>query len=124
MNREIDLVREMRDVQGADGNWNFDPYMQGLYNGLEFALSLLEKREPIFRDAPEKWLGDASKKRQNFGNSEDKTQNLWAGVDFDINTKRPWVGLSETDFSAINQSCLTKLQAATSAESILKEKNS
>ena len=124
MTKQIDLVKEMRDVQGMDGNWNFDPYMQGLYNGLEFAVSLLEKREPIFKDAPEKWLGDVNKKRQNFGNSEDKTQNLWGGVDFDINTKRPWVGLSETDFSAINQSCLTKLQAATSAESILKEKNS
>jgi hypothetical protein len=34
-----------------------------------------------------------------------------------------WVGLTEEDFSAINQSCLTKLQAATSAESILKERN-
>jgi len=53
-------------------------------------------------------------------------QELWAGVDFDINTdppQRPWVGLDEKDFSAINQSCFTKLQAATSAESILKEKN-
>jgi hypothetical protein len=38
--------------------------------------------------------------------------------------QRPWVGLTDEDFSAINQSCLTKLQAATSAESILKEKNS
>lgn len=50
----------------------------------------------------------------------------WAGVDFDIETippQRTWVGLDEKDFSAINQSCLTKLQAATSAESILKEKN-
>jgi hypothetical protein len=37
--------------------------------------------------------------------------------------QRPWVGLTEKDFSAINQSCLTKLQAATSAESILKKKN-
>ena len=37
--------------------------------------------------------------------------------------KREWVGLTEKDFSAINQSCLTKLQAATSAESILREKN-
>ena len=37
--------------------------------------------------------------------------------------RREWVGLTEEDFSAINQSCLTKLQAATSAESILKEKN-
>ena len=38
--------------------------------------------------------------------------------------QRQWVGLTEKDFSAINQSCLTKLQAATSAESILKERNS
>jgi hypothetical protein len=37
--------------------------------------------------------------------------------------QREWVGLTEEDFSAINQSCLTKLQAATSAESILKERN-
>ena len=37
--------------------------------------------------------------------------------------KREWVGLTEQDFSAINQSSLTKLQAATCAESILKEKN-
>ena len=36
---------------------------------------------------------------------------------------REWVGLTEQDFSAINQSSLTKLQAATCAESILKEKN-
>ena len=38
--------------------------------------------------------------------------------------QRPWVGLTEKDFSTINQSCLTKLQAATSAESILRERNS
>jgi hypothetical protein len=38
-------------------------------------------------------------------------------------TKKPWQGLTEQDLSAINQSCLTKLQAAISAEAILKEKN-
>jgi len=38
--------------------------------------------------------------------------------------KREFIGLTDEDFSAINQSCSTKLQAATSAESILKEKNS
>ena len=37
--------------------------------------------------------------------------------------KREWIGLTEEDFSVINQSCFTKLQAATSAESILKERN-
>lgn len=59
----IESVRHMRDVQGYDGNWNYDPYMQGLYNGLEFALSLLEVREPQFKSSPEKWLGDIKVKR-------------------------------------------------------------
>ena len=56
-------MRELLEVQGCDGNWNFDPYMHGLYNGIEFALSILEKREPAFRDAPDKWLADNGVKR-------------------------------------------------------------
>ena len=59
----IEDVRQMRDAQGMSGNWNFDPYMHGLYNGIEFALSILEKREPQFKDAPDKWLADNQVKR-------------------------------------------------------------
>jgi hypothetical protein len=59
----VESVRQMRDVQGKDGNWNCDPYMHGLFNGIEFALSLIEVREPKFRDAPEKWLCDQPKAR-------------------------------------------------------------
>ena len=36
---------------------------------------------------------------------------------------KPWIGLDDRDFTAINRTALTKLQAATCAESILKEKN-
>lgn len=43
-------------TQGQSGNWNYDPYMHGLYNGMEMILSIFEKREPRFRDAPEQWL--------------------------------------------------------------------
>lgn len=66
-------IKHMRDVQGQDGNWNFDPYMHGLYNGIEFALSILETREPKFKDAPEKWLADSGVKRI-FSNSEESDQ--------------------------------------------------
>ena len=66
----IALVKQMRDVQGQHGNWNYDPYMQGLYNGIEFSLSLLECREPQFKDAPETWLGDIKAKRNNFNSPE------------------------------------------------------
>jgi len=68
----IESVRHMRDVQGYDGNWNYDPYMQGLYNGLEFALSLLEVREPQFKDAPETWLGDIKVKYKLSSETEAK----------------------------------------------------
>lgn len=48
----------MLEVQGRDGTWNYDPYMLGLYNGMEYSLALMEDREPIFRDAPDKFLRD------------------------------------------------------------------
>ena len=61
----------------------------------------------------------------------DVTMSWWHEPALPVGTKlyttppqRPWVWLTEEDFSAINQSCLTKLQAATRAESILKERNS
>ena len=58
-----------------------------------------------------------------------RRQGMWGGGfmakrAMAADKQREWIGLTEEDFSAINQSCLTKLQAATSAESILKEKNS
>jgi hypothetical protein len=55
-NLPIEVMREMLEVQGMDGNWNYDSYMHGMYNGMECMLSLAEKREPQFRDAPDGWL--------------------------------------------------------------------
>ena len=51
-------MKEMLEIQGMDGNWNYDPYMHGLYNGMEFMLSIEENREPIFREAPKTWLSN------------------------------------------------------------------
>lgn len=53
---KFEIGREMLGVQGASGNWDYDPYMHGLYNGMEFMLSLVEEREPFLRSAPKKWL--------------------------------------------------------------------
>lgn len=62
-NRIKDL-KEIVKLQGENGNWNFDPYMHGLYNGLEFGLSLMEDREPEFREAPERWLSNHTLKQK------------------------------------------------------------
>lgn len=49
-------MKELLEVQGRDGNWNLDPYMQGMYNGMELMVALAEGRDPVFRKAPENWL--------------------------------------------------------------------
>lgn len=57
----LDRMNEMVEIQGRDGNWNCDPYMHGMYNGMEFMLALMEGREPLYRDRPDVWLCDLPK---------------------------------------------------------------
>ena len=40
--------KEMLDIQGHNGNYNYDSYMLGLYNGMEYIIALFETREPNF----------------------------------------------------------------------------
>lgn len=40
--------KEMLDVQGQKGNYDYDEYMLGLYNGMEYIIALFETREPNF----------------------------------------------------------------------------
>lgn len=48
MRNKIDNIREIKRLQGQALETQGDNYMVGLYNGLEFALSILEDREPEF----------------------------------------------------------------------------
>lgn len=41
-------IKEIRDLQKQSLQKNPDDYMVGLYNGLEFALAIMESREPVF----------------------------------------------------------------------------
>ena len=60
MNRELDIklkeATEMLSIQ--EDSYDFDPYMHGMYNGMEFILSIIVEREPIFKDAPKIWTKD------------------------------------------------------------------
>ena len=40
--------REMLDIQGQKGNYDYDEYMLGSYNGMECIIALFETREPNF----------------------------------------------------------------------------
>lgn len=56
--RLLDRLRNIRDIQASDGNWNYDPYMHGMYNGLELMLSMVEGRDAELREAPKFWLAE------------------------------------------------------------------
>lgn len=52
--RSHNKIKEMKNIQGTDGNWNYNEYMRGMYNGLELALATLENRDPIYKEPMEK----------------------------------------------------------------------
>ena len=51
--RRKEVVKSLHEIQGTNGNWNVNPYMCGLFNGLELAVATLEGRDPVFREVPE-----------------------------------------------------------------------
>lgn len=55
-----DLVN-LVDAQGIKGTWDASPYHTGLFNGLELALSIFEKREPQYREHPDQIIGFGQK---------------------------------------------------------------
>lgn len=58
MPTDLEDIKRVVTIQGDSGNWNYDPYMHGMYNGMELILSMLENREPQYRLAPDQWLVD------------------------------------------------------------------
>jgi hypothetical protein len=48
-----ELMRSLVETQGRDGNWDYDQYMRGIFNGMELMLAIVEDRAPQFRDPPE-----------------------------------------------------------------------
>ncbi len=44
------------EVQLQDGNWNYDPYMHGMANGLLLAEAICAGKDPQYKSAPDKWL--------------------------------------------------------------------
>jgi hypothetical protein len=56
MEDKLKKLKEIRDIQCSDGNFNFDPYMHGMANGLILALSIMTHGKPEYLDAPNEWL--------------------------------------------------------------------
>lgn len=63
--QSLKTSREMLYLQGKDGNYNYDSYMLGMYNGMEYIISLFENREPIYKNGKDiVFLEDRNKNQQ------------------------------------------------------------
>lgn len=51
--KQLEDLRSVHQTQGAAGNWNQDSYMQGMFNGMELMLSIVENRDPDYRELTE-----------------------------------------------------------------------
>ncbi len=54
----LEKLKEMTAAQCSDGNWDYDPYMHGMANGMLFAVSCMENKTPEYLTAPDVWLRD------------------------------------------------------------------
>jgi len=52
----VDDIRKMMLIANNDGNWNYDPYLHGMANGLIAAFAVATGIEPRYLDAPTEWL--------------------------------------------------------------------
>ena len=55
---QIKKLQDLIDVQADAGNWDYDPYMHGMLNGMLLSRCLLDGKDPDFKNAPERWLRD------------------------------------------------------------------
>lgn len=53
---ELEKLDDMIKIQCSNGNWNYDPYMHGMANGMICARAILTDEEPEYLTAPKKWL--------------------------------------------------------------------
>lgn len=54
----LDTFDDLLGIACAGGNWNYDPYLHGMANGMILMRSVLSGEDPVYLEAPEEWLKD------------------------------------------------------------------
>jgi len=76
MNKKIESMKQILEVQGNSGNWNYDNYMLGIFNGMELMMATLEDREPLFRECKGKDFLYNNMEKGSFGNPIESKEEL------------------------------------------------
>lgn len=71
--KRVKELKRIRDLQKQALETDADEYMVGLYNGLEFAVAIMEDREPIFETT-------VSKETEVIEHEEEKGRTVKSGI--------------------------------------------
>lgn len=63
----IKRIEEMIEIQSRSGNYDYDPYMHGMANGMIYIHSILTDKNPKYLSAPSKWLKDNETEKNIIG---------------------------------------------------------
>ena len=58
----LERIDSLIKIQGTDGNWNYDEYMRGMYNGMLVIESCVTDTMPTpdFKTTPDEYIADAA----------------------------------------------------------------
>lgn len=62
LEKKLKTIEDLIKIQSGHGNWDYDPYMHGMLNGMIVIESCITGKQAKFVDAPEKWLIDSPEK--------------------------------------------------------------
>lgn len=70
--------KEMLDIQGQKGNYDYDEYMLGLYNGMEYIIALFETREPNYISGKDvKFTNNKTQQKEFIKYLEDESKEIY-----------------------------------------------
>ena len=70
--------KEMLDIQGQKGNYDYDEYMLGLYNGMEYIIALFETREPNYISGKDvEFTNNRTKQKEFIKYLEDESKEVY-----------------------------------------------
>ena len=75
----LDYIDPLLKIQGTTGNWNYDAYMHGLYNGMVIIrIAVTGSRSIKMVTAPSKWLADRNLMAAIEESQAKATSKVWA----------------------------------------------
>lgn len=74
LEKRLETIEELIKIQSGHGNWDYDPYMHGMLNGMIVIQGCITGKQAEFVNAPEKWLIDSPEKHTISAEYPDEVQ--------------------------------------------------